>query len=83
MEGLSFHVGSQCTNFDNYRKALHFAAEVFDEVEKKGHKIANSKTGKRILDIGGGFPAEEYSPDVMKFEELAEKLRTEMIKLFP
>ncbi|HOL21766.1 MAG TPA: type III PLP-dependent enzyme [bacterium] len=83
MEGLSFHVGSQCTNFDNYRAGLNFAAEVFEEVEKKGYKIRNSKTGRRILDIGGGFPAEEYNPDIISFEELAEKLNKEMKRLFP
>lgn len=83
VEGLSFHVGSQCTNFENYKNSLDFAAYVFDEVEKKGCKIRNSKTGNRILDIGGGFPAEEYGPDVMPFEELAKRLRTEMKKLFP
>ena len=27
VEGLSFHVGSQCTNFQNYVQALHLAAE--------------------------------------------------------
>ncbi len=29
VEGLSFHVGSQCTNFDNYTAALEIAAEIF------------------------------------------------------
>jgi ornithine decarboxylase len=83
VEGLSFHVGSQCTNFNNYKNSLDFAAIVFDEVEKKGYKIRNSKTGKRILDIGGGFPAEEYGENVTPFEETAKKLREEMRKLFP
>jgi len=83
VEGLSFHVGSQCTNLDNYRNGLNFAAEVFDEVERKGHRIRNSKTGRRILDIGGGFSAEEYGSDVIPFEELAGKLNAEMKKLFP
>ncbi len=83
VESLSFHVGSQCTNFNNYKNGLNFAAEVFNEVEKKGYKIRNSKTGKRILDIGGGFPVEEYGQNVIPFEETAKKLREEMKKLFP
>ena len=83
VEGLSFHVGSQCTNFDNYRSGLEFAAWVFEEVEKKGYRIRNSKTGNRILDIGGGFPAEEYGKDIMPFEELAKMLNAEIRKLFP
>jgi len=83
VEGLSFHVGSQCTNFDNYKTGLEFAAYMFEEVEKKGYRIRNSKTGNRILDIGGGFPAEEYSKDVVPFEELAKKIDTEIKGLFP
>ncbi len=37
VEGLSFHVGSQCSNFENYSNGLNFAADVFEEVEKKGY----------------------------------------------
>jgi len=83
VEGLSFHVGSQCTNIDNYMGGLQFASFVFDETEKRGYKIANSKTGRRILDIGGGFPVEEYGAEVIKFEELAQKLMSEIKRLFP
>ena len=49
VEGLSFHVGSQCTNFDNFVQALNMAAAVMREAESRGHEI-------KILDIGGGFP---------------------------
>ena len=83
VEGLSFHVGSQCTSFDNYREALELAAFVFAETEKRGRTIANSRTGKRILDIGGGFPAEEYGGKILPFEELARKLRETLGRLFP
>src|SRR5712672_463641 len=50
VEGLSFHVGSQCTNFQNFVQALNISAAVMDEAKARGHEI-------RILDIGGGFPA--------------------------
>src|SRR4051812_11790268 len=50
VEGLSFHVGSQCTNFDNFIQALNIAAAVREEARTHGHNI-------KILDIGGGFPA--------------------------
>src|SRR2546429_4954118 len=50
VEGLSFHVGSQCTNFQNFVQALNMAAAVMDEAKTRGHEI-------KILDIGGGFPA--------------------------
>src|SRR5260370_200805 len=48
VEGLSFHVGSQCTNFENFVQALNMSAAVMDEAKSRGHEI-------KILDIGGGF----------------------------
>ena len=38
VEGLSFHVGSQCTNVQNYSQALHLAAGIFSEVYS-AHRI--------------------------------------------
>ena len=75
VEGLSFHVGSQCTNIDNYLSALEASAEIFKEVKKRGHKL-------RLLNIGGGFPV-PYDGNVPAFEELAKKLRKEIDRLFP
>ncbi|MBN1157533.1 type III PLP-dependent enzyme [Candidatus Woesearchaeota archaeon] len=75
VEGLSFHVGSQCTNFDNYVKALNIVAELIREAEQKGYKI-------RIVDIGGGFPA-PYDENVPRFEKLAKLLNFEIDRLFP
>ncbi|WML68269.1 MAG: ornithine decarboxylase [Methanoregula sp. SKADARSKE-2] len=76
VEGLSFHVGSQCTNFANYVEALEISANIIKETE--------TRTGKkiRILDIGGGFPV-KYHPEVKSFEVLAKKLKTEIARLFP
>jgi ornithine decarboxylase len=74
VEGLSFHVGSQCTNIDNYLNALEASAEIFKEVRKRGHKM-------RLLNIGGGFPV-PYDRSVPEFEELAKKLRKEIDRLF-
>jgi ornithine decarboxylase len=76
VEGLSFHVGSQCTNFDNYLEALQLSSNIIDETE--------TRTGKkiRILDIGGGFPV-KYNPEVKSFAVLAKKLNTEIKRLFP
>jgi ornithine decarboxylase len=75
VEGLSFHVGSQCTNFENYVQALNVAAAVMKESRERGHEI-------KILDIGGGFPA-PYNKHVRPFRELASRLRTELARLFP
>jgi ornithine decarboxylase len=76
VEGLSFHVGSQCTNFENYVTALQLSSDIINEVETRtGRKI-------RLLDIGGGFPV-KYHPEVRDFRILAKKLNTEIKRLFP
>ncbi len=73
-EGLSFHVGSQCTNFQNFVQAIDIAAAVMKESESRGHKI-------KILDIGGGFPA-PYNKHVQPFGALARKINAEIDRLF-
>jgi len=75
VEGLSFHVGSQCTNFENFVQALNMAAAVMREAESRGHRIP-------ILDIGGGFPV-PYDRHVKPFSLLAEKVNAEIERLFP
>ncbi|MCM8769625.1 MAG: type III PLP-dependent enzyme [Candidatus Omnitrophica bacterium] len=82
VEGLSFHVGSQCTNFTNYHQALSLCAAVFEAAEEKGITLGNSRTGRRILDIGGGFPVEEYSAGAPRFEVLAENLLKQIQAIF-
>lgn len=76
VEGLSFHVGSQTTNFDNYVQALALAANVFQEARDRGYRKMN------LLDIGGGFPA-PYDDSVKPFRELAKVLNRELDRLFP
>jgi ornithine decarboxylase len=75
VEGLSFHVGSQCTNFENYVSALSITSEIFNEAGKRGYEMD-------IIDIGGGFPA-LYDYNVPRFEKLAEILNEEFDRLFP
>jgi ornithine decarboxylase len=74
VEGLSFHVGSQCTNFDNFVQALNMAAAVIREARSRGHEI-------KILDIGGGFPV-NYDSHVKPFRLLARKINAEIERLF-
>jgi len=74
VEGLSFHVGSQCTNFQNFVQALNAAAAVMRESRSRGHEI-------KILDIGGGFPA-PYNKHVRPFPELARVINAEIDRLF-
>ncbi|MFA6294575.1 MAG: hypothetical protein WC637_22475, partial [Victivallales bacterium] len=76
VEGLSFHVGSQTINFENYVQAINLAASVFDEAKGRGYTKMN------LLDIGGGFPA-PYDNTVKPFSELAKKINAELDRLFP
>uniref|UniRef100_A0A672YKR1 ornithine decarboxylase n=1 Tax=Sphaeramia orbicularis TaxID=375764 RepID=A0A672YKR1_9TELE len=50
--GVSFHVGSGCTDSLAYRQAIEDARHVFDTAVLLGFQM-------RLLDIGGGFPGNE------------------------
>ncbi len=76
VEGLSFHVGSQTTNFENYVQAINLAAGIFKEARDRGYTKMN------LLDIGGGFPA-PYDATVKPFRELARRINSELDRLFP
>ncbi|NLX14717.1 MAG: type III PLP-dependent enzyme [Phycisphaerales bacterium] len=75
VEGLCFHVGSQCTNFDNYVQALNMSAQILEEAAGRGFPL-------KLLDIGGGFPA-PYDGSSKRFRELARILNAEFQRLFP
>jgi ornithine decarboxylase len=75
VEGLSFHVGSQTTNFENYVQALSMAADVCREAADRGFKL-------KLVDIGGGFPA-PYDTQVQPFHLLADRINVELDRLFP
>lgn len=75
VEAVSFHVGSQCTNFDNFVQALNLAAAVMREAASRGREI-------KILDIGGGFPV-PYDRHVKPLSLLAKKINAEIARLFP
>jgi ornithine decarboxylase len=76
VEGLSFHVGSQTTNFGNYVQALELCAGVFEEARDRGYTKMN------LVDIGGGFPV-AYDATVRPFDELAGIINAELDRLFP
>jgi ornithine decarboxylase len=76
VEGISFHVGSQTTNFENYVQALNLTANIFAEAKARGYTKMN------LIDIGGGFPA-PYDSSVKPFRELAKVINGEIDRLFP
>jgi len=55
LAGITFHVGSQCRNPENWRVALEKARNLSDHMAKAGLK-------PRLLNIGGGFPVRHVKP---------------------
>ncbi|MBE7463160.1 MAG: type III PLP-dependent enzyme [Planctomycetes bacterium] len=75
-EGVSFHVGSQCTNFENYQRALEVSAGIMRECKERGLPF-------KTLDIGGGFPIRHFKHDTCSLESFANQMRRELNRLFP
>jgi len=74
--GVSFHVGSQCTNAENYLQALEISSAIFNEAKQSGIFL-------NILDIGGGFPIKHFEHDNhLTFERMATQIRKKMQRLF-
>ncbi|CAH0992332.1 Lysine/ornithine decarboxylase [Sinobacterium norvegicum] len=61
--GVTFHVGSQCCNSDNWRIGIEAAIRCFE-------KMKNAGLTPELLDIGGGFPV-AYEAPVATIEEIA------------
>ncbi|HEX2974124.1 MAG TPA: type III PLP-dependent enzyme [Tepidisphaeraceae bacterium] len=75
-EGISFHVGSQCTNYQNYQRAFEQAARLAREAKERGLAI-------KVLDIGGGFPIRHFRDDTVNLDAFARQMRQELDRLFP
>lgn len=74
--GVSFHVGSQSTNVENYLQALELTSDIFDQAEDEGFPL-------RIVDIGGGFPIQHFDNEIgVNFERMAAQIRKQMKKSF-
>lgn len=74
--GICFHVGSQCTNAENYLQALEITSAIFKEMSRQGIEL-------HTLDIGGGFPIRHFDDDTHPdFEVIARLIRQEIKQLF-
>jgi len=74
--GLSFHVGSQCINSENYLHALDICSVIFEETRRVGLKL-------KMVDIGGGFPIRHFDEDShTTFKDIAVQIRKKMNRLF-
>jgi ornithine decarboxylase len=74
LAGITFHVGSQCRNPENWRVALEKARSVFDAMARAGLK-------PRLLNIGGGFPVRHMKP--IPSVEVIGQVVNEGLKAFP
>jgi len=73
--GLSFHVGSGCSQVGAFQNALRRARTVFDEAARVGYDL-------RLLDIGGGFPGWD-EPGKATFIDHATDINAMLEELFP
>jgi len=74
--GLSFHVGSQSKNVENYLQALEISANIINEA--KEHDVP-----LKIMDIGGGFPIQHFDNEIgVNFERMAFQIRKQIRQLF-
>jgi ornithine decarboxylase len=75
VEGISFHVGSQCENYDNYTIAIKTCRKLFDEAKNLGFAL-------NLLDIGGGYPVPYYD-DKFSLEDLGVVINKALDMYFP
>ncbi|MBI3317204.1 MAG: type III PLP-dependent enzyme [Candidatus Omnitrophica bacterium] len=74
--GISFHVGSQSKNVDNYLQALTLSARIFKQSREGGIPL-------KIVDIGGGFPIPHFDGEVdINFERMATEIQKQIHRLF-
>ena len=74
--GVSFHVGSQSTNVENYLQAIEITSRIFKDAKAKGLPL-------KLLDIGGGFPIQHFDNEVgVNFERMAKPIHQQLGKLF-
>ncbi|MEA3442315.1 MAG: type III PLP-dependent enzyme [Chloroflexota bacterium] len=73
--GISFHVGSQCTEPGSWVRAIEKSRQVWDAAAKEGLKL-------HLLNIGGGFPVKYIKP-VPSIGEIARLVMSSVAETFP
>ncbi|MBI1965224.1 MAG: type III PLP-dependent enzyme [Betaproteobacteria bacterium] len=64
LAGVTFHVGSQCRNPENWRVGIQGAKRVFKKMRLAGLQ-------PRLLNLGGGYPVRHVKP-IPSIEKIAE-----------
>lgn len=74
VRGLSFHVGSQCTNPYSFVETIVTCRTIFNHASRQGVTMDT-------LDIGGGFPVSYLEP-VMPIEQFCEPIAQALERYF-
>ena len=72
--GVHFHIGSNVTNAQAYRRAINDSRQVFDIGDRLGLRMT-------MLDIGGGFPGEVRLDEL--FCQDAIEISKDLDRFFP
>jgi len=75
LAGVTFHVGSQCRNPENWRVGIENAKRVFRRMRLKGLR-------PRLLNIGGGYPVQHTKP-IPSIETVGETVNRALTGLPP
>jgi ornithine decarboxylase len=73
--GVTFHVGSQCTNPYNWNSALDKAKMLWDNTRKAGIRLS-------VLNIGGGYPI-KYTKNVVDIATIENNVNSLICDKFP
>jgi len=73
LAGVTFHVGSQCRNPQNWRVGIERAKKVFADMQLAG-------LNPRLLNIGGGYPVRHIKP-IPSIEIIAEVINNAIADL--
>ncbi|MEW6213863.1 MAG: type III PLP-dependent enzyme [Nitrospirota bacterium] len=73
--GITFHVGSQCTNVYNWNIALDKTKALWDKAERNGIKLV-------LLNVGGGYPI-KYTKNVVNIETIEKNVNSLIYDKFP
>lgn len=73
--GLTFHVGSQCTNIDNWEEALNKAYALWTKAIEAGIEM-------KCLNIGGGYPI-VYTKTIVPISDIEYRINKQIKELFP
>ena len=69
--GVTFHVGSQCTNVNNWVEGIRSAKRIFKKLHDNGFS-------PELLNLGGGYPL-QFTGDEPTIEEIALVINQELL----